>query len=184
MDDYNIFTKHGGIPVFGIWISHSWHEIGAVLQTVYEYKVDCFVEIGFHRGGLGTLMVSHCNFDPDFYYLGFDIDKDIVEPSFVMAASKTPNASALFQDALSDHSVNMVQGLVNSARQPMIYCDGGNKPREFDIFSRIIPTGGLIMVHDHPIEFKDEHFEHASWVKPLHKECLEGINRQLLFQRT
>lgn len=182
--DNALFTTHGGIPLFGIGISHSWHEIGSVMQVVYEYKVDCFIEIGIHRGGLGALMVPQCLYDPNFLYLGFDIDKDIVEPSFLDLVARTPNAQAVYIDAMSDNALNFTMDFLKNSRQPMLYCDGGNKAGEFDKYSRALPAGSLVMVHDYPKEFKDEDFKDAWWMELLEKDYLnEPANRQKLFMR-
>ena len=177
-----LYKQHGGIAPYGIMVSHSWTEIGAVLEVVNKYKVDLFVEIGFHRGGLGTLLVPNCLYNFGFHYLGFDIDMEIAEPSFLEIVEQTLFARFVFEDALSELAIGIVSDALSKSLHPMIYCDGGDKPREFDIFSRMLPADGLVMVHDYPIEFREEHFENADWVERIEEDWLLQ-NRQLLFKR-
>lgn len=178
----DLYIKHGGIPVYNIGISHSWHEIGAVLHVIHEYAVDCFVEIGIHRGGLGSLLIPHCYYNPDFSYVGLDIDRRIVEPSFLIFANFLSNATLIYSDAIRTETVEMVRLLLARAKHPMIYCDGGNKPDEFRIYSHLIPIGGLIMAHDYPKEFNEQHFRDIKNVSRLEMDYLEG-NRQILFEK-
>lgn len=178
----DLYVTHGGIPVFGILVSHSWHEIGAVLQVIHEYKIDCFVEIGIHRGGLGSMLLPYCYYNPDFSYMGLDIDRKIVEPSFLVFAAMLKNAKLLYLDSICKPAIRLVKEFISTSKRPMIYCDGGNKPLEFDVYSRNTPTGTLLMVHDYPKEFREEHFQNSPWVQRIDKPYLE-LNRQILFKR-
>jgi hypothetical protein len=38
----------------------------------------------------------------------------------------------------------------------MIFCDNGNKPLEFKIFSKYLKRGSCILVHDYPFEITDK----------------------------
>ena len=178
----NLFTTNGGIPPYGILISHSWNEVGAIFQVMQENAVDCFIEIGVHRGGLSSLIIPYCYYNPDFKYLGIDIDRKIVEPSILFFVSFLDNAKLYYNDENSINTIRMARGMIEKAKHPLIYCDGGNKPREFKAYSAIAETGTLLMVHDYPLEFNEKHFDGIKNMQRMELDYLEGT-RQVLFRK-
>lgn len=165
----DLYIRHGGIPPLGILVSHSWHEIGAILHIIDTYEVDRFVEIGAHRGGLG-LLLHHRH---DVEYLGVEIDPLVLDPHFLDVADLIIGDVFLYTIA--------IRQFIEEGKTPLIYCDGGDKPKEFKVFSEILPEGGLIMVHDYPKEFNYRHYRGTDLTR-LKLDFLKG-NRQILFAR-
>lgn len=173
----DLYTRHGGIPPFGILVSQTWNEIGAILHIINTYHVDLFVEIGAHRGGLGSLLIAREEYDEKFLYIGIEIDPDVLNERF-----DNHVANVFIGNVFDVEYFDMLKGYVNIHKVPLIYCDGGDKPREFKVFSKILPKGGLIMVHDYPKEFREEHFKDTELTRlDLDFLGIEG-NRQILFR--
>lgn len=52
-------------------------------------------------------------------------------------------------DMLSADCVQEIKGLISSEGISFVLCDGGNKPREFNVFSEFIKNGDVIGAHDY-----------------------------------
>lgn len=55
----------------------------------------------------------------------------------------TVNVKSVFDD------FDAVEDYINSEGQVLVLCDGGNKIKEFDVFSRMLKSGDIIMAHDY-----------------------------------
>jgi hypothetical protein len=42
-----------------------------------------------------------------------------------------------------------------------IFCDGGRKHKEFNVFVRILPKRSVIAAHDYPMEISDEQMKES-----------------------
>lgn len=44
---------------------------------------------------------------------------------------------------------DFVEDYISRENQVLVICDGGNKPKEFEVFSRLLKPGDIIMAHDY-----------------------------------
>jgi hypothetical protein len=66
-------------------------------------------------------------------------------------------------DAFED--LDRIFDYIQSDGQTLVLCDGGNKPAEFNLFSRILKTDDIIMAHDYVIdnEYYDAYVKDNVW---------------------
>ena len=135
--DYTKFQ----IEPFGVHIAHTWLEVGVVLDSVNCLGIKKFVEIGIYKGGLAALLVHSTKHIPGLEYLGVEIDSQIIEP--------TVRKLLWLRDAHSKETIESVRQWFSRKPGPaLIYCDGGNKPKEFAKYAPIIRVGDFIGAHD------------------------------------
>ena len=102
-------------------------------------SIDTIIEIGFNRGALS---------------LWLDRNKDV--------NTKLVCYDITFQDKCVDNGIDFRQGdcfnsdvieeiksLINRPGKTLLLCDGGNKEREFEVYSPFLKEGDIIMLHDY-----------------------------------
>lgn len=57
------------------------------------------------------------------------------------------NISVRVQSIFEDFDI--VEDYISNEGQVLVLCDGGNKIKEFEVFSRILKSGDIIMAHDY-----------------------------------
>lgn len=130
---------------------------------------DLIIEIGYHWGGL-TLWFER-NKKPGAKVIGFDINDEIREVT-------DPSVDYRYGDCFSEQTINEITELVNNSGKTLIFCDGGYKEREFQIYSKIIKSGDVIMLHDFYDDRKPEPYnsfpESEGW-RYSHESCYSNI---------
>jgi predicted O-methyltransferase YrrM len=129
-------------------------------NLISEIKPDIIIEIGTFAGGLTTLLrdlLQYNNLKDSIIYT-----YDILKPQYLIDKNLTNiviNVKNLFtedyQNLISDELLN----LINNSKRTIVFCDGGNKKQEFNIISKIIKRGDVIMAHDYAnniIKFNDK----------------------------
>lgn len=132
---------------FGIKVGHTWHEVGVLMRLVEMYRVCTFVELGVHEGGLASLLVARTMFDPGFCYFGVERDIGQTRLEVKAAIASCGRAELVEGDIFLAHDAvrNVV---VTSAGRVLVYCDGGDKPKELAAFRDVLRRGDLIGAHD------------------------------------
>ncbi len=137
------------IDPFGVLVGHTWIEVGIVLDTINRLRIKRFVEIGVHKGGLTALLVHTTTHVPGFEYLGLEIDSQIIHPTVRKLFDPLANAYLWIRDAHTKEAINDVERWMKAVAGPaLIYCDGGDKPKEFKLYAEILRKGDFIAAHD------------------------------------
>jgi hypothetical protein len=123
-------------------------------------EVSAIVEIGTSLGALSiylglwgarrgipvhTFDYSLFAFDPQH-----NVDEITAKPIFDKLGIVMHRA-----DVFSDDGGREVSGLISGA-PVLIFCDGGNKPREVQTFAPMVGDGSIVCAHDWPGEIKPE----------------------------
>ena len=154
-----LFIGNSVILPFGVPITHTWLEIGVIIKTVEVHNIKRFVELGVHRGGLASCFITRSMLDRSFWYLGTEIDPAITSPTVVALSKKAERSEIKFGNHLNpDTIVGIQMWLSQGPGKRFIYCDGGNKPAEFDLWMPFLRPGDVIGVHDLDNEIMEEHF--------------------------
>ena len=134
-------------PVIGteivndIRLGHTWEEYHVLREFILEQKPLWFIEVGVHEGGLSYLMIPGMK---GINYLGIEVDCGIVRPEVKDIYTSYLNAELLCANCFS----STVSIEVNTKKNKIIYCDGGNKVKELEHFKLLCQSGDIIMVHD------------------------------------
>ena len=128
----------------GIHIGHTGAEVAFLTEVIGRAEVAAFIEIGVHLGGLAEVMMAIV---PE--YLGIEIDPRIVVDRVNNQITASQSADIWIADAWNRMTVFVVADWLAVRGTTLIYCDGGDKPKEFAFYAPVIRKGDLIGVHDY-----------------------------------
>ena len=116
------------------------------LKILPDFKQ--IVEIGFHRGGLSLWL--HKNKIPTTELVSYDIslsDKEIdnLEISFLQG------------DCFEENTIEDIKKFIQKPGKTLVLCDGGNKNKEFNLYSSFLKIGDVIMCHDYSESTEEFH---------------------------
>lgn len=126
-----------------IRLGHTRYEYGVLEWFIYDEQPDWFVEIGVHEGGLAYLLLQNFLFS-EVSYMGIELYCDLVRPHVKTVINNRLYSDLWCVDCFSEPVASFVDVLPNK----IIYCDGGNKPRELFHFKGLCHPGDIIMTHD------------------------------------
>lgn len=110
------------------------------------------IEIGTCRGGFTVFLKK---LFPDADVFTFDITKEMPE-GFHHTEGRLTNALPIFEkfgikfeECDIFQNITKVQNLIQRDGLTLLFCDGGNKPLEFQVFSQFLKKNDLIFAHDY-----------------------------------
>lgn len=117
----------------------------ALYDLINEMNIRSIIEIGSAAGGLTTFLSetvkdlnTPCTIDS--YEL-----KD--RPYFDQLRSE--NVNIHIGSVWEEECINSIGDLIQQPRPVLVLCDGGNKIKEFNTFSKYLKPGDIIMCHDY-----------------------------------
>lgn len=111
------------------------------------------IEIGTYNGGLTLWLKDTMN--PNGKLISFDIDGTINH-------TKRDDIDFRVKDCFEENAFNEIIKLIQSEGRTLVVCDGGDKPKEFNIFSKYLKQGDVIIAHDYA-ESNDEWIEKTNY---------------------
>lgn len=149
------------VQPFGIPIALTWTQFFGALTMVNRYPPALFIELGVYRGGLGSLLITRCKYDPNFHYLGIEIDQLAINKTFFQMVEEEPRAEIYIGDLYKDETEKYVdKRIMNAAGRTIIFCDGGEKLLDIVLYSELLKrTGDILFAHDYPGQYDDEDLE-------------------------
>ena len=57
-------------------------------------------------------------------------------------------------DAFEKSTIEKIQKYIQEPGKTLVFCDGGNKKREFNLFAKYLKVGDIIMGHDYAKDAK------------------------------
>lgn len=117
---------------------------GQTPLALYEFQkilpeFDIIIEIGYHRGG--TTEWFHLHKREDAQLVAYDITNR-------HRTNTNPDIDFRLANCFGP-ALNEIRELIQSDKRVMIFCDGGNKPHEFNTFSAFLKSNDVIFVHDY-----------------------------------
>jgi hypothetical protein len=98
------------------------------------------IEIGTYNGGFTSWLAD--NKREDALIVSYDIDASINH-------SNRKDIDFRVEDCFANTTIIDIINLINRDGKTLMLCDGGNKPKEFDEFSKYLKKGDVIMAHDY-----------------------------------
>lgn len=135
------------IDPYGLLVGHEWEEVGTLLNLVNTHQITRFVELGVHVGGLTAVMAPLVHHKVGFAYLAVEIN-----PGIPVDTVKTLPVTFLWGDCLDPAIISLVNDFIHQSPNAFIYCDNGNKPKEFATYAPLLRPGDLIAAHDYGTE--------------------------------
>ncbi len=96
------------------------------------------VEIGTYNGGLTSWVFDNSNAK----LISYDIDGTINH-------TNREDIDFRVADCFDEKPFNDIIELIQSEGRTLVLCDGGDKPKEFNTFSKYLKSGDVIMAHDY-----------------------------------
>jgi hypothetical protein len=98
------------------------------------------VEIGTYNGGLTSWLFD--NLKEGGKLISYDIDGSINH-------TKRTDIDFRVQDSFSTKALVDIINVIQSEGRTLVVCDGGDKPKEFNTFSKYLKSGDVIIAHDY-----------------------------------
>ena len=141
-DPVNEFPKWnhqwGGGLYKGIFSQQNKNFYPAFEKLFAEENIVRVLEIGTATGGFIRAVRDLTNAEIITY--------DVIETKYKSVLEEnniTVNAKSVFED------YDSVEDYISAEGQVLVLCDGGNKIKEFEVFSRLLKSGDIIMAHDY-----------------------------------
>lgn len=173
---HNLYRSTGAIWPMSIPTSMTWLDIGALLNLIHIHQVRTVVEIGTHRGGFAAVLTGRTLFDPGFHLFTVELDPSIVHPDFRGAAESfdLTNVQLWIGDAFAHETrQRVIEELARHDQRALLFCDGGDKPREMREFHALLRPGDLMVGHDYHNEYNDEGLPDIPYLERLAYDWLD-----------
>lgn len=134
--------------VLGQHVVHSWAELFFIEQILDKYHFDSLIETGTYEGGLSLFLGVHA-LRMNAKAVTFDIKPEPLNVRQGFYGKLKPLLPLEFHqlDCCSDEAVEIIKHYISLGRT-LIYCDGGEKPKEFNLYAPLLKVGDVIMSHD------------------------------------
>lgn len=161
------------VPFCGVQASQTWHDLLLWEMFFNEHtEVNGLIELGSGNGGLSLFFAMQC-YQREIEFNTFD------NQNFVNTRSNLGRllgmGSKFTQTNVFGAGREIIERLIHTdSLHPLIlFCDNGNKPREFAEFGGLLRSGDYIAAHDYGVEFFD-HDAMAFPVTPIQlDECIK-----------
>ncbi len=130
--------KWGGGLYKGIFSQQNKNFYPAFEKLFAQENIARVLEIGTATGGFIRAVRDLTNAEIVTY--------DIKETKH-KATLEENNITVKVQSAFDDF--DFIEDYISRKNQVLVICDGGNKPKEFEVFSRLLKPGDIIMAHDY-----------------------------------
>ncbi|MDD5649604.1 MAG: CmcI family methyltransferase [Candidatus Nanoarchaeia archaeon] len=144
-------------------------------EFLLAVKPKTIIEIGTYYGGLSILFQMYA-IAYDCQFVTFDIKKLTENNKLFVRLNIDHRIADVFE------SIDVIQNLIKNEGTSVVFCDGGNKIKEFSIFSKFLKPGDYILAHDYAKDM--EYFENVmigkiwNWIEITDKDidatCLEN----------
>lgn len=125
-------------------------------QLFETVKPTQILEIGTYKGGLTLLIRDILNEIglEDSEIKTFDVDQHIERQYFLDCIENGVKIKFQIKNIFSQNYISLVDeeeiiSYINQAGTTIVLCDGGNKKQEFNLLSKYLKVGDIIMAHDY-----------------------------------
>lgn len=145
-----VLGKHQSL--YGTWIQMTWPELFMLEWTLADNRdITRIVELGTGHGALTLFFGLHMSMRGG-KVLSFDINR-LMPPQWYELSEKL-NITFEQEDVFASGTVEKVREFIRDGRA-LIFCDNGDKKREFPLYAGVLKKNDLIMAHDWgPIDMK------------------------------
>jgi len=147
------WRQTGAIWPMGVPTSLTWYDIGALLTLLHLFDVRLIIEIGVEHGGASAVFAARCRYLPECSYYGIDITLDQLDPSVAaLDGERIYRRNAWLSQTVDE----VAQWVRESAGACLIFCDGGDKPKELHLYAPLLRPGDVLVGHDRGNEYRED----------------------------
>jgi hypothetical protein len=153
---------------FGCYMQQTPNAVLSLNRLLNAYNFDTIIELGTHDGGLSSLFALYCygsqnmaysnvpnepslyknnthNKKPKKFYTFDYVSRDIPRINFLKSIGTEFKEIDFLNN---EENIKYIQDIIKNGGATLVLCDGGNKPKEFSLFSPSLKQGDVIMAHD------------------------------------
>lgn len=141
--------------------------------------IELVIEIGTAWGGLSMYVKDNCD-KIGAKFVTFELSEDRKNQLNRNSEFAKRNIDMRIRNIFTDESIKEVKDLIINGGRTLVLCDGGNKVREFNIFSDFLKSGDIIMAHDYAPnrdifnrDYKDKLW---NWFEIQDKDIQDAVN--------
>lgn len=113
-----------------------------------QNKFDLVVEIGTDNGGLSMVLKDECD-KMGAQFETYEIKEDAISRLNRNEQFKKRNINVVLGDIFDSARIDHLSQKIKNSGRALVLCDGGNKVKEFNMYSNFIKKGDVIMAHDY-----------------------------------
>lgn len=131
-------------------MSQTWSALYWLERLFHEWPRGSIIELGAGNGALSVFFGLHC--------LGWTTVVDRPDHPYPPYPCLTEELHRRLRIRTERHDilcdVAAIRDLIMYTRPPvLVFCDNGDKPREFALYAPVLRSGDIIAVHDNGTEF-------------------------------
>lgn len=190
----DIFSyRRSARSIYGKWFQQSFAAVYAMDRFIGAHPdIDCIIELGTGVGGLSVHLAcamairggTFHTFDnaPERCYGGKIIDH--LGTSTEESDLQGFGVARFVMDLYAPESIERIRASITGKGYTLIFCDGGDKPRELAMCAPLLGPGDFLMAHDWQHEVFEKDIP-AGWIKyqPWQKQTEDMGTRQLFLKR-
>jgi hypothetical protein len=126
------------------------------LNPDYISTFDNIIEIGTYNGGLTSWLYDNKN--PNAKVVSYDIDGTINH-------TNRTDIDFRVEDCFAEKPFNDIIEMIQNSGRTLVVCDGGDKPKEFNAFSKYLKPNDVIIAHDYSTSTEEwkQYTEYWQW---------------------
>lgn len=145
-----------GTTCFGHPFSQDWQDLFIWEMFFQTRPIKSLIELGTGNGGMSVFFAIQA-FNRDIKFATFDNQK-FFDFSHGVAGLLGLNQMFFHYDIFEDPGLTVLRDMILKTPHPLaLFCDNGDKAREWRTFGPLLIPGDYIVVHDWGTEFKEEH---------------------------
>ena len=168
-------------------MSQSYSALYFFEYYIEHYGFEYVVEIGTQKGALSLFFANMASVTEKFIFHTFDIStQDLHDRSvegvghwFKRLCRISPYCYFYNMDVFSEEAMEKIESHCHVAKT-LIFCDGGDKVRELDVYGEILKPGDHIILHDWQNEVFADHIadilekHHIKYNHPYIDFCMQA----------
>jgi hypothetical protein len=145
-----------------------WADLALWEKFLNKFPIKSLIELGTGYCGMSTYLLLQ-GIQRDIKFLTFDIRESskLNLPLSKFLGLKDHFAKA---DVFADKD-KVVYAINHTPKPLLLFCDNGDKPKEFKMFVPLLASGDYVAVHDWPQEIKEEDVDGFSIEPVMKEEC-------------
>lgn len=157
---------HAQTQFYGLDMCQNRVAVDALAIMLEDYRPDAIIEIGCGYGGLSVLLSLYCCENGIPYYI-YEINGSGIKYFDILKSlgQHIDGGGVFIGDVFSEKYQEDIKKVIAERKRVLVLCDGGNKDREMETFSKFIKSGDIIAKHDYAAsdEFFDNEIRGKYW---------------------
>jgi cephalosporin hydroxylase len=142
-------------------MSQSYAAIYFMEYYFEAHRFNYVIEFGSQKGALSTYFANMAGITEAFYFDTHELYPDIAWNArihegcghwYAKLAEISPYVNCYHQDIFSEEIFNHTKENMEDLNKTFIFCDGGDKVKEFNMYAPLLKKGDRIAVHDWGLE--------------------------------